>query len=169
MVTAMPLRLPRRVEADPRHDAIQAVLLAGTRRLWTGGSLEVPVLAPQASMLHAVRDAARVGQVCRGIDAALRLLTNAEHSRTTLAARGVVSPEGAAVSRWLLFATDGTERFYRQIEVALLRHAPRVAGCFVELDSAALGAAVFGGDAVAKLVMLQHKDAVSALLLALVA
>ena len=162
------MRLPRQIEADAQHDAIRMALTARTRRLWSGGSLDVPVLAPSGAVFQAVRNAVRVGQLCRGIDPALRLLSNAEHSRTTLAARGVAPPQGAAISRLLLFANDGTARFYRQIETALVRHAPRLAGCQVDCGSRAFGSAVYGGEAVAKLVMLQHKDAVSALLRALV-
>ena len=167
-MTARPLRLPRQIEADDRHDAIRAALIARTRRLWSGGTCEVPVLAPTAAVFQSVRDAVRVGQVCRGIDAALRLLTNAEHSRTTLAARGLAAQGNAAISRLLLFANDGTERFYRQIETALGRHAPRLTGCQLDCDGATFGAALYGGDASVKLVMLQHKDAVSALLRALI-
>lgn len=163
------LRLPRQIAADPRHDAIRAALNARTHRLWPGGTLDVPVVAPTEAVLQAIRHADRIGQVCRGIDPALRLLTNAEHSRTTLAARGGATPAGGeAISRLLLFADDGTERFYRQIETALLRHAPRLAGVQLDCDSAAFGAALWGDAAVAKLVMLQHKDAVSAVLRALV-
>lgn len=168
-VTATPPRLPRQIAADPRHDAIRAALTKRMRRLWPGGTIDVPVLSPTAAVLQAIRHAERIGQVCRGIDPALRLLTNAEHSRTTLAARGGTAPAGGeAISRLLLFANDGTERFYRQIETALLRHAPRLAGFQLDCDSAAFGAALWGDAALAKLVMLQHKDAVAAVLRALV-
>ena len=167
MIAPVP-RLPRQIEADDRHHAIRAALTARVGRLWSGGTLEVPVLAPTEALYQALRAAERIGQICRGVDATLRLLTNAAHSRATLAARAGTLRQGEAISRLLLFANDGTERFYRQIETALVRYAPRVYGCQLDTDSMTFGTRLYGMDAVVKLVMLQHKDAVSAVLRALV-
>jgi hypothetical protein len=77
--------------------------------------------------------------------------------------------QGARVSRLLLLANDGAERFYRQVERLVATHAPRVLACVVDCDSATLGALLYGSDAVAKLVLAEHKTAVVAILRALAA
>ena len=167
-VLAPPFRLPRQIEADDRRDAIHAALAVHRRCLWAGGTLEVPWLDATDPLLDALRTAAQTGRLCRGLEAAIRILANEQHSRDTLAARGV-APPGEAVSRMLVFTRDGTERFYRQVETTLARGAPRLLGCQIDLDATGFGARLYGGDTVAKLVLLQHKDAVAAVLRALVA
>ena len=66
-------------------------------------------------------------------------------------------------------AADGSERFYRTVESLLHRHAPRVLALRLPADECALGQLLFGRDQVARLLLLRHKDAVSAVLLALAA
>jgi hypothetical protein len=74
---------------------------------------------------------------------------------------------GGRVSRLLVLAGDGSERFYREVESLLRRHAPRVLALRLPIDEVALGRLLFGGDQVARLLMVGHKDAVSAILLAI--
>ena len=66
-----------------------------------------------------------------------------------------------------MLAGDGSERFYRSVEWMLRRHSPRVLGLRVPADESTLGALLFGRNQVARVLMVEHKDAVSAVLLAL--
>ena len=76
---------------------------------------------------------------------------------------------GQRVSRLLVLADDGSERFHRRVESLLRRHAPRVLALRVSADQDALGRLLFGRDQVARLLLVEHKDAVSAVLVALAA
>jgi hypothetical protein len=81
--------------------------------------------------------------------------------------KGLVTP-GERVSRLCLFTTDGAERFYRQVERCLTAHAPRVLGAFLDADGATLGKVLYGPDTSVKLILVDHKDAVSTILRSLV-
>jgi len=67
----------------------------------------------------------------------------------------------------LILANDGAERFYRQVERLLRRYGSRVLAVRLEADADALGELLFGTNGRARLLMLNHKDAVSAFLLAM--
>jgi len=71
------------------------------------------------------------------------------------------------VSRLLVMADDGAERFYRQVERLLLRHGPRVLAVRLEVDADTLGEMVFGPGRRARLLLLAHKEAVSGVLLSM--
>jgi hypothetical protein len=157
------VQLPRQVEADAHHAAIRAALAASTRRLWPGGALHVSVLEPTEALVQALRAAAGAGPLRRGLEAATAALDAEQRGLSTLERRAG-RPQGERVSRLWLFSRDGAERFYRQVERALVRYAPRVLGCQLDIDSAALGALLYGREAVVKLVMVEHKEAVSAVL-----
>ena len=147
------MRLPRQIEADAQVAAIRAALAVRVEPLWPGGVLHVPVLTPTPALVAALCAARAAGQLCRGLEAAEARRAGAAH--------------GARVSRLLVCARDGAERFYRQVEHLLREHAPRVLCVVVDLDSVALGEALFGPGATAKLVMAEHKDAVAGILYAL--
>jgi hypothetical protein len=68
----------------------------------------------------------------------------------------------------LVLADDGTERFYRQVEKLLRQQGPRVLALRLEVKAETLGQMLFGPGRRAVLLLLDHKEAVSAVLLALV-
>jgi hypothetical protein len=76
-------------------------------------------------------------------------------------------PRGVRISRLLLLADDGADRFYRRVESLLRRHGPRVLALRLDLDAAALGGLLFGPGRRARLLLIEHKDAVCRVLLAL--
>lgn len=157
------VRLPREVERDPRHAGVLAALAAETRQLWSGGSVEAPVL-PLTTELRAVLG----NPVLRGT-----LVRGLETVESTLAAeaRGLAATPAVVreprVSRVLLAANDGAERLYRQVERLSRTHAPRVLVCLVDVPSDELGGVIFGPGATAKVVLTGHKDAATRVLLAL--
>ena len=74
---------------------------------------------------------------------------------------------GVRISRLLILANDGAERFYRNVETILYRHKPRVLAVLHEIDAIGLGELLFGPGNIARLVMLNHKQAVGSVLLAM--
>ena len=155
--------LPRDVEADPQREAIHAALAARTRKLWPGGSVDVPVLALTAELTAARRAALARGQLRRGLEAADAALAAERQGLEAVASRTGVEP-GGRVSRLCLLSDDGAERFRRQVERCVVTHAPRLLACMLDVDAATLGTTLYGREAVAKLVLADHKDAVSAIL-----
>ena len=78
------------------------------------------------------------------------------------------SPQQDRVSRLLLFSNDGAERLYRHIEQVLIEHHNRILGCKLDVDSKTLGQMVTGRTAGIKVILVEHKDAVSDVLLSLI-
>jgi hypothetical protein len=155
--------LPREIEADPDYDAIQARLAAESRRLWTGGPTTVPVLPLRPALASALGAAYREGHLVLGLERADEAL-GAEARGLTLVAR----PPRARVSRLLLVSDDGAERLYRHVERLGMTHTPRVLVAMLAADAAKVGLATTGREAAVKVVLVQHKHAVAALLRALV-
>jgi hypothetical protein len=157
-VTAGEGRLPRAVEADPRHGAVRAVL----SRLHPLGSLELPIVPFGEPLAEALAAAGRAGRLVRGLEGMAETL---DAEGRGLEAAGL--PTDARIARLLLVTTDGSPRFYRQVARALAAHGGRTLVVAVACDAATFGRRVFGADATAKAVGLAHKDAVAAVLLAL--
>ena len=161
-------RLPREVEADPRHEAIRRVLATSPRRLWAGGTLEVPFVPLTDALQRVLRDPATSPMLQRGLEAATATLTAEQRGLAALPPT-VASRQGRRVSRVLLVSNDGAERFYRQVERLVVTHAPRVLACVLACDSPTLGALLPGATGVVKLVLTGHKAAAAAVLRALAA
>ena len=157
------LRLPKSMAGDPRAEALQHRIAGATGRLWPGGSLAVLDVALDEALLAVLRRAAEDGRLTRGLESAERVL-DAEARGLDHADRQAGTARGARISRLLLLADDGAERFYRHVESLLARHADRALAVRLDAGAAELGAQVFGPGALAKLLMLSHKMAVAAAL-----
>jgi hypothetical protein len=166
LLNGQALRLPRLVEADPRGRHIPRTLTTRTRPLWQRSETEVPACTLSPELVEVLRNAHRAGQVVRGLESAERRLAN-EGRGLSLADRHSDSTRGVRVSRLLVMADDGAERFYRHVETLLLRHGPRLLALRLDVDAEAFGALIFGPGRLTRLLMLDHKEAVSAYLLAL--
>lgn len=160
------LRLPRRVEDDPRGQQILRTLTTQTQPLWQHGEIQVPLVTLNPELAETLRNAHKAGQMVRSLENAERRLA-AETRGLDLVDRNSSLPRGGRVSRLLVLADDGAERFYRHVETLLHRHSPRVLAVHVGVGAEALGELLFGPGSRARLLMLDHKAAVSAFLLAL--
>jgi hypothetical protein len=160
--------LPREIEADPAAGDIRARLAAGARRLWPGGRAVVPVLPLGPALAHALAAAWSERQLVLGLERAAEALASEARGLAIVARR---SGHAAAprVSRLLLLSDDGAERLYRHVERLADAHAPRVLVAVLAADAVTLGRATTGRDAAVKVVLVQHKQAVAALLRALAA
>lgn len=160
------LHFPRQLEADGSAEKIREILTARPQKLWAESAIDVPTLAftePLKKAIWRARMQARVRPGLENIDEKL-----AGEKRGLDMANGASDPAAAGrVSRLLLFTTDGAERFYRHIEQALLAHTPRILGCRLDIDSQTLGRFLTGKSGVVKIIMIEHKDAVSDVLRAL--
>ena len=162
----MTLRLPKSVESDPRGPQLLRYLTAHTRPLRQESGIGIPVAGMTPELAEALRSAYSAGQVIRSLENAERKLA-AEERGLQMADRQIGVPRGVRVSRLLLLADDGAERFYRQIETLLRRHGPRVLAVRFEIDENGLGELLFGPHCVTRLLMLEHTQAVGSVLLAM--
>lgn len=160
------LRLPRLVESDPRGPELLRTLASRTRPLWREGEIGVPVIPMGTGLSAALLSARSAGRMVRGLENAERVLAAEE--------RGLrhISPEKPPdrpprISRLLVLTSDGSERFYRRVEKLLLLHGPRLLAVRLDVNAADLGGLLFGPGGLARLLMLNHKEAVSAALLAI--
>jgi hypothetical protein len=160
--------LPREIEANPDHAAIRARLTAPDRLLWRGGQLMVPVFPLRPPLAAALAAAYGAGQLVLGFERAEKALAAETHG-LELVARREGSTQRARISRLLLLSEDGAERLYRHVEGLAAAHAPRVLVAVLAADAAALGRATTGRDASLKVVLVQHKQAVAALMRAVTA
>ena len=162
------IRFPRQLEADDTAEAIRKALMARTVKLRPGGDLDVAMIMMDDPLKKVLRTARLKGRIRCGFEAIFdRLETERNGIMNVRERRG--APYGDRVSRLLLFSNDGAERFYRHIESLLQAHAPRLLGCLLDIDGIALGNLLTGKDKRIKIVMAEHKDAVSETLRTMVA
>jgi hypothetical protein len=161
------LQLPKLVEADPRGRELLRILTAHARPLWPEGKIQVPMVAFSPALAEALRTARRAGQLVRSLEGAERRLVAEDRGLDLVDQRSGVL-RGARVSRLLVLADDGTERFYRQVEKLLRQQGRRVLALRLDVKAETLGQMLFGPGRRAVLLLLDHKEAVSAMLLALV-
>jgi hypothetical protein len=162
----MTIRLPKSVESDPRGTQLLRNLTMNARPLRQGSEIGIPVAGMTPELAEALRSAYSAGQVVRSLENAERKLA-AEERGLQMADRQIGVPRGVRVSRLLLLADDGSDRFYRQIEGLLGRHGPRVLAVRLAIDEQGLGGLLFGPGRVARLLMMEHKQAVGSVLLAM--
>jgi len=160
------VRLPKRVEADERSVAVEAALVARVQPLWSGGDLPTPVVDLSDPLARALKSARAAGRVIRGLERAEQKLVS-ESRGLDHVDRRVSAPRGQRVSRLVLVADDCAERMYRRVETLLRRNRGRVLVLQLQSGEREIGELLFGAGSAAKLLMLDHKDAVSDALLAL--
>jgi hypothetical protein len=161
-----PIRLPKLVERDSRAAELLHILTSNTRPLWSGGEIDVPVVNLGRELAEALRSAHGAGRVVRGLESANKKLA-AEERGLSLTDQRTNVVRGARVSRLLLLANDGAERFYRHVETLLRRFQPRVLAVLLAVDAAGLGELLFGPNRPVRLLMIEHKDAVCSVLIAM--
>lgn len=162
------VKLPRQLEADETDRDVRLALTARTAKLWPGGDLDIAVIPMSGPLEQALRTARLMGRMRYGYEAIYEKLESERRGIESVRQRGGAL-YGDRVSRLLLLSNDGAERFYRHIELLLLAHAPRLLGCRLDMDGAALGRLIAGREKIIKAVMAEHKEAVSTILRAIAA
>jgi hypothetical protein len=160
------LRLPRIVEADPQGQNLLNNLAAYARPLRPGGTVMVPTVPFTPALAEALRRAHKTDQLVRSLEGAELKLT-AEARGLGLVDQKSGALRGERISRLLVLADDGAERFYRQVEKLLREHGPRVLAVRLDIKSETLGQTLFDHSHRVLLLLVDHKKAVSAMLLAL--
>jgi len=160
------IRFPRLLEAEGVAETVRETLAVRTVKLWPNGDLDVARITVGEPLKKALQKAGIRGQLCYGFEAISARLEN--EKKGILNARGPGAFSDGRISRLLLFSDDGAERLYRHIELLIQAHAPRLLGCFLDMDCVALGKLITGRDRRIKIVMVERKEAVSEVLRALI-
>jgi hypothetical protein len=162
------IRLPRQLEADEMAETIRRALMAHTVKLWPGGTLDVAKITLDEPLKKVLRMARLNGWIRCGFEAIYDRLESERKGIMNVRKRRC-APYGDRVSRLLFFSNDGAERFYRHIESLLQANEQRLLGCLLDVDGCTLGNLLTGKDRRIKLIMAEHKDAVSESLRTIVA
>jgi hypothetical protein len=160
------IRLPKSIESDPRTSRLLGALADHSRLLWPGGTVKIPEARLNDALKEVILTAYHAGQVARSLQKADQRLA-AEARGQGMADQKSGVPRGQRISRLLILANDGAERFYRQVESLLQRHGSRVMAVRLQADAEQLGGLLYGPGRAARLLMMEHKAAVGAALLAL--
>ncbi len=158
--------MPRIVESDPRFPLVLHALSLHPRPLWPGGTTAVPSARLDPDLSRALRSVHHAGRAVRGLEKAEHRLAREEQG-LLLADQQGGARRGVRVSRLLVLSDDGAERFYRRVDSLLRRHGPRVLALRLDAGASTLGEMLFGPGRMARLIMIEHKEAVSSVLLAL--
>jgi hypothetical protein len=161
------LKLPKDVLADPRHDALVALLEAHTAPLWDSGKHPVPTLPMNAALAAELGHALDAGLACQGLEKIGDTLAAEQKGLDALKAKTPESPQNARASRILFLASDGSTRFYRDADALLSRYAQRVLAVRLDLAGEALGEALLGEVRLVRAVLVFDKKAAARALLAL--
>ena len=158
---------PRQLEAEGSAEKIRQALETRKTRLWPEGKMEVPVVNISESLTGAMKRARLQRRVRFGFDDIFDKLAAEKKGIDELLQR-TKSQQKDRVSRLLLFSNDCAERLYRHIEQALVLHHLRILGCQLDVDSIKLGQLITGRSTGIKVILVEHKDAVSDVLRAFV-
>ena len=160
------LKLPKAIEAGPHAAALHAALREHARPLLAGSALLVPTAGWSPAIAAALQSAQGEGRLVRGLELIEKTLEREARGLKLADARSATS-RGSRVSRLVLLASDGTERFYRQAERLLTREGPRLLAVRVDADSARFASVVSEASGVVRALMLEHKELVARLLMAM--
>lgn len=162
------LKLPRAVEEDSRHAEIVAVLKKDERPLWGQSTLAVPHIPLIASFETCLKELLHRRQLERGLEHIDKLLSNEQKGLSAIQEKKG-TPASRRVSRLLIIAHDGSERFYRDCEKTLLRNSERLLLLHVNEPSSRLAEGLLGlPDKPLKALLVSDRDAVSLVLFSLI-
>jgi hypothetical protein len=153
--------LPRAVEESPHADAVRALFSSAQ----PGNPHALPGIALDGDIQAVLQRALRTGRLGRGLETALETLGNEQRGLAHLQ-RQTGQPQAGRVSRLILVSSDASDRLRGEVARAIERHAPRVLALALAADSARIGSLLFGANARAKVLLLDHKEAVAGMLIA---
>ena len=151
---------PRQLEADGRAEKIREALATRQTRVGPESKMEVPLLYVSEALIGAIKKALLQRRVRFGFDDIFDKLA-AEKKGLDALLQKTNFQQKERISRLLLFSNDGAERLYRHIEQILIEHYPRILGCQLDIDSRKLGQWITGRTAGIKVILVEHKDAVT--------
>jgi len=151
---------PRKHQSPQEEEALRTALYARTQKIRPEGELVVPLLTVNSALTQALITAERRGHLRIGLDAAEEKLVRERHGLLKMEKEQGLFV-GKRISRLILVANDGTERFYRSVEWLAKDHKSRLLVCRLDIPGSEIGRILFGEERNIKLLLIDHKDTVS--------
>ena len=165
--TLTELKLPRKIEIDPKCDQIAQLLLESRALLWESGPYRIAELEWTTAIERVLSNALLSRKIELGIETIERVLEQQKRGLDAmLAKQGTASAN--RVSRLIITSNDGSERLYRSCESLLTKHGDRVLMIRFKVPAARMGEKIFGIDRAIKAVLVSDREHVENLLFALV-
>jgi len=158
------LCLPKKLEKDKKDKPILSMLKKQLKPLQKDSNYLVPSFTLNQPLINALYSARRSGWLIRGLESAEKKLASEK--------KGIdhVKPGDSGnerVSRLVVIANNGSDRFYRQAQRLIDRYSPRLLAISFDVTSEKLGEKLFGSGQKVLLLLLSHKEAVANTLLSL--
>lgn len=132
------LKLPKTLADHPRLDLIEQLFTDAMDPLWPGGKLRVPRWAFDSLLREALGLVAGSDHLVQGLEKISEKLAAEQKGLNAVKAKHSVPPS-PRMSRLLLLAQDGSERFFHDSESLIHKHSDRLQGCVLAVDSDELG------------------------------
>jgi len=159
------MRLPKSLEADAAAEGMLGRIIDSAAPIGPAQMPRLPRGALSAELVEILQAARVNGHLHQGLESAQKRL-HTERQGMALADERSGSTRGDRISRLVLCSNDGAARFYRHVEQLVLEHSPRVLPIVLDVDGTRMGELILGGQRMARLLLVHHKQDVSAVLLA---
>lgn len=161
------LKLPRKVELDPRYAKLSHLLIQNCKPLWAKSTIQISQLAFSEKLETALLAVQGYKHLEPGLEQIDQRLGNEKKGLTALLQKQGTS-SSLRISRLLIVANDGSERFYRACESTLIKNGDRLRLLRVDVPSERMVEKLFGRDRAVKALLVSDRDAVTQVLLSLV-
>ena len=151
--------LPKKLEETEEGEKILSVLKSRIKPTKPGNEYRVPSFPVSQSIINALNSARRTGRLIRGLEDAEKKLAS-ERTGIENVDEKTGSGRKERISRLVIIANDGSDRFYRQTKKLVEKNRPRVLEIQLDVTSFELGESLFGPGKRAVFLLINHKDAV---------
>ena len=159
--------LPKRLEEGEYGKKVRAILNSHLAPVILGSDYVLPSFQISKSILKALNLARRTGRLIRGFEDAEKKL-KAERAGIVYADKKTGMNRKERISRVIVVASDGSERFYRQTKKLVKQNRPRVLAIHLDITSFELGEWLFGKGKRVLFLLINHKNAVISFLTSLI-
>jgi hypothetical protein len=157
------LKLPRTTLEPEQLAAVENFFTSDVRPVCMGSEIVASHISLEQNLRDSLRSHARTGCITRGLETIAKFLDDEKKGLVQMQEK-TGQPDAQRMSRLLLFSSDGSERFYRQVASLLKAHGNRVWGCRLDVSDEELGALVVGEGNPAKALLINDKKALASFL-----
>lgn len=166
-MVSLNILLPKKLEETEEGEKILAVLQGLIKPVKPGHGYRVPSFPLSQSIINALYSARRTGRLIRGLEDADKKLA-AEKTGIENVDIKTGSGRKERLSRLVIIANDGSDRFYWQTKKIVEQNRPRALAIQLDVSSFELGEILFGPGKRALFLLISHKDAVIKFLTSLI-
>ncbi len=159
--------LPKKLEGTEDGKKIPALLRSHLKPVKPGNEYLIPCFPSSKPILDALIRARRTDRLIRGFEDGEKLLYAEGNGIENIDNKTGINRR-ERISRLIVVANDGSDRFYRQTKRLAEKNRPRVMAILLDITSFELGETIFGPGKRALFLLISHKDSVTGLLTSLI-